>query len=632
MLDQPLGGYNGKILRVNLSNSSILVEEIDERFCQQNLGGAGFVSYILWKELIPGIDPLGPENKLVLALGPLTGIPIPGSGRHCVGSKSPLTGGFAKSEAGGHWGAELKHAGYDAIIIEGKASKPVYLWIKDGEATLSDASDLWGMNTKETQQAIRVERQDDLIRVAAIGPAGENTVRFACIINDLHEAAGRGGMGAVMGSKKLKAIAIRGHQKPRVVFPERLKELRQWLLHHRELWAGFHDIGTGDAMVAGEKTGNLPVRNFRDGEFPDVSKISGQAVKDTIRIKMESCHACSVRCKKVVSVTEPFVVDPAYGGPEYETLAALGSNCCISDLKAIARGNELCNAYGLDTISTGGVIAFGMECFENGLLKPEDIGGINLRFGSAEDMLQIVELIARREGIGDLLAEGTTRASQKIGGAAPEFSMHVKGMEIPMHEPRLKAALGLGYMVNPHGADHCANIHDTMFSAKGTNMAHVSRGSERFASLGITGALPADELGPRKVEMFLKMQLYRIACDCLPLCNFVPWSPKQAADMLTAVTGCETNIAEILKIARRALTLARLFNVREGFTPTDDKLPDRFFHPKSNGPLSKKYYDYQQLERDKSYYYTLMGWDAQTGVPLPNTLIEMGISDGFIDE
>ncbi|MBI2329726.1 MAG: aldehyde ferredoxin oxidoreductase, partial [Chloroflexi bacterium] len=350
-------GYNGQLLRVDLSSGSTSVEVLDELFCRRYIGGAGFIAYYLLKELAPGIDPLGAENKLIFALGPVTGVSLPGSGRNCVGAKSPLTGGFAKSEVGGLWGAELKHAGYDAIIVEGKAEKPVYLWIDDGEVSIRDAGHLWGMKAKETEQTIKTELGDNLIRVATTGQAGENQVRFACIVNDLHNVAGRGGTGAVMGSKNLKAIAVRGRHQPRVAEPERVKELRQWLLAHRELWASFHELGTGAGMEAGMVSGNLPVRNFRDGEFPDAQGISAEAIRDTIRIKMDSCYACPVRCKKVVKVDDPYFVDPAYGGPEYETLASLGSNCGISDLKAIAKGNELCNAYSLDTISTGDVIA-----------------------------------------------------------------------------------------------------------------------------------------------------------------------------------------------------------------------------------------------------------------------------------
>ncbi len=618
MANQTPGGYNGKILRVNLSDNTISTEATDEVFCRKYLGGAGFVTYFLWKELRQGIDPLAPDNKLIFALGPVTGVPLPGSGRHCVGAKSPLTGGIAKSEVGEFWGAQLKRAGYDAIIVEGKAEKPVYLWIRDGEVSIRDARHLWGRNTKETQQAIRAELGDNLIRVAVIGPAGENLVRYACIMNGLYDAAGRGGLGAVMGSKNLKAISVRGHKAPLISEPERVKELRQWLLANMKLVKEFQEFGTGAVMEGYEISGNLPVRNFRDGLFHGVKMIDAQAVKDTIRVKMEACFGCPVRCKKVVKFEEPYPVDPAYGGPEYETLASLGSNCGIDNLKAIAKGNELCDAYSLDTISTGGVIAFAMECFENGLLSSQDTNGIELRFGNDEAMLKIIELIAKREGIGDLLAEGTARAAKAIGKEASKFAMQVKGLEIPMHEPRLKLGLGLGFMVNPHGADHCCNMHDTMFVTEGQ--------LKEFKPLGIFEPVPIDDIGPRKVALFKAVQLKQIVFDSLVLCRFLPYTYEQVADVTAAVTGWDMGVMEQLGVAERILTIARLFNIREGFSAADDKLPRRFFQPKTDGFLADKPLDTTKLEKAKSYYYTLMGWDADTGIPTPEKLEELDIT------
>jgi len=611
------GGYNGKILRVNLSNSSISVEAIDGLFCREYLGGAGFVTYFLWQELPQGIDSLSPENKLIFALGPLTGVALPGSGRNCVGAKSPLTGSLAKSEVGEFWGAELKRAGYDAIIIEGKAKNPVYLWIGDGKAEIKGAWHLWGKNTKETQQGIRDELGDNHIRVAVIGPAGENLVRYACIMNGLYDAAGRGGLGAVMGSKNLKAIAVRGHKAPAVAEPGRVKELREWLLANMNLVKGFHEYGTGAAMEGFEAIGNLPVRNFRDGLFPEVKMIDAQMIKDTIRVGMDGCFGCPVRCKKKVEVKEPYPVDPAYGGPEYETLAALGSNCGIDNLKAIAKGNELCAAYSLDTISTGGVIAFAMECFEKGLLNDQDTNGIEVRFGNAETLLKLIELITRREGVGDLLAEGTVRAAQKIGRGAIDFAMQVKGLEAGMHEPRAKPGQGLGFMVNPHGADHCCNLQDTMYVVEGQ--------MKKLRPLGILEPVPVDDIGSRKVALFRLIQLNRIVFDSLVLCQFLPYSFEQIADVTAAVTGWDTGVMEQLKVAERILTMARLFNIREGFTAADDKLPERFFQPKTDGVLADKPLDPEKLARAKSYYYTLMGWDAHTGVPLPEKLQELRI-------
>lgn len=615
-------GYNGKILRVNLSQGTTSVETLDEMFCRQHLGGAGFVAYYLMKEIKPKTDPLGPENKLFFMAGPVTGLPLSGSGRNCVGTKSPLTGGIAKSEVGGFWGAEMRHAGYDGIIIEGRAAKPVYLWIKDGEVSIKDAGHLWGKTTKETEEGIRKELGDEQVRVATIGPGGENMARFACVINDLKEAAGRGGTGAVMGSKNLKAIAVRGTSMPETADPDGIKNFRQWLLDNPKRWAAAHEYGTGSpaSMTGGVAIGNMPIRNFRDGEFPDVTKIHGGAVKDTIRIGMDGCYACIVRCKKVVKVDQPFTVDPDYGGPEYETLAALGSCCGVNDLKAIAKGNELCNANSLDTISTGVTVAFGMECFENGLLTNKDTGGIELRFGNGEAMVKVIELIARREGIGDLLAEGSRKAAERIGQGAEKFAMNVKGLELPMHDPRPKAILGLGYSVNPHGADHCMNMHDTMFTASTPLL-------DSLHPLGILEPLPADDLSPSKVNMFRYWRQGRLLADSLVVCSIVPFTVGVLIDLTKTVTGWDTGMVELLKVSERTLTLFRMFNLREGLSMADDKLPARYFESHKGGPTADTQYEgrEQNLNKARSYYYSLMGWD-KSGVPTPETLEALDIA------
>ena len=615
--EKTAGGYNGKILRVNLSNSNITIEEIDDAFCRKYLGGAGFIAYYLLKELKAGVDALGPDNKLIFAAGPLTGIRLSGCARHCVGAKSPLTNTIAKSEAGEFWGAELKSAGFDGVIIEGKAEKPVCLSIIDGQASLKDAVKLWGKGTKETQEMIRAELGDERVRAAMIGKAGENMVRYACIMHGPFDAAGRGGLGAVMGSKNLKAVAVRGHKAPDVVRPEVIKDVRDWLTANNNTIKIFQDFGTGGYMGSYESSGNLPVRNFRDGLFPNVTAIEGKTIKETVRIGMEGCFACLVRCKKIVKIDEPYIVDPAYGGPEYETLAALGSDCGIDDLKAICKGNELCNAYALDTISAGGAIAFAMECFEKGLLTLKDTGGLEVKFGSVEAMLKLLELIARREGIGDLLAEGTATAAKKIGKGAVEFAMNVKGLEMPLHEPRLKVGLGLGCMVDPIGADHCLNLHDTLFVMNGQ--------VKDLHSVGILEGVPADDIGPKKVALFKAMQHVRLLGDALGVCMLLPYNYRQLADLTAAVTGWDTDIPEQVRTAERVLTMMRMFNIREGFGAADDELPGRFFQPKTDGFLSKTYLNHDKFENAKRFYYTLMGWDHMTGVPLPERIEELGI-------
>jgi aldehyde:ferredoxin oxidoreductase len=425
-------------------------------------------------------------------------------------------------------------------------------------------------------------------------------------------------LGAVMGSKNLKAVAVRGHAMPPLAQPEKVRALRDWLLANPQLTRDFNEFGTGGAMAGFEASGNLPVRNFRDGLFPAVRQIDARTLKETIRVGMDACFGCPVRCKKIVEVKEPYAVDPAYGGPEYETLASLGSNCGVDDLKAIAKGNELCGAYSLDTISVGAVISFAMECYENGLLTRADTGGMELRFGNAGAMLKTIELIARREGIGDLLAEGVRRAAKQIGGGAEAFAMHVKGLEPGMHEPRVKPGLGLGFMVNPHGADHCCNLHDQGFAVEGQ--------LGEMKSLGITEPVPADDIGPRKVALFRLQQFKRILNDSASICLFLPYSIQQMTDAISGATGWDTGVVEQLRVAERVLTVARLFNVREGFTAEDDTMPARFFQPKTDGVLANRSFDAAKFARAKRYYYTLMGWDPDTGVPLPERLEDLAIT------
>jgi aldehyde:ferredoxin oxidoreductase len=614
------GGYNGKVLRVNLTSGSSTSEQIDSSFCRKYLGGTGFIAYYLLRELKPDIDPLGPENKLIFAMGPLTGLSFGGSARHAVGSKSPLTGGIAKSEVGEHWGFQFKRSGFDALIIEGKAKDPVYLWIHNNEVEIKDARQLWGHNTKETQEKIRSEIGEPKARVAMIGPGGENLVRYACIMHGLFDAAGRGGTGAVMGSKNLKAVAVRGDRMPSIVYPDGVKEIAKWLKENKDLFKVLSDLGTGAGIVRFDQLGNLPVRNFRDSGFSGASKISAQVIKETMRTGMEGCYACPVRCKKVIALDEPYHLDPSYGGPEYETIGALGSACGIDDLKAIAKGSELCNAYSLDTISTGMSIAFAMECYENGLLASGETDGIEIKFGNADAMLQLIELIAKREKIGDLLAEGSAKAAEKIGKGAEKYAMHVKKLELPMHEPRINKALSLGYMVNPHGADHLDNMIDIFFN-NFSQAAHVM--VPDAVPLGLEPG-PSKEIDPKRVALFKIFQLKRILHDSLVICHLLPYSLSQTIEITAKVTGWDTSVMEQCRIAERILTMCRMFNVREGFSPVDDQLPLRFFEPTVDGPLAHHSLTFEEMEKAKRYYYHLMGWDEK-GLPMPEKLEELGI-------
>jgi len=609
-------GFTGKILRVNLTKERISSETLEEIFYRKHFGGRGLISYILLNELEAGVDPLGPENKLIFACGPVTGAPVSGTGRNSVGAKSPLTRGYGEAEAGGYWGAELKKAGFDGIIVEGKASSPVYLWINNENVEIRDASRMWGLEIRSSQEAIREDLGDKTVKIAQIGPGGERMVRYGCVINDMNHVAGRCGMGAVMGSKNLKAVAVKGKGRVPVSKPKRLARIAQWMAKNVSSVANvLHTYGTGAEMDVMEETGNLPIRNFRDGKFPEVDQISAEAVKETVRVGMGTCFACAVACKKEVKVDEPWTVDPEYGGPEYETLASLGSNCGVSDLKAICKANELCQRYSIDTISTGVTISFAMECFENGLLTKEDTDGIELRFGNAEAMLKMIEMIGEKKGLGALLAEGTKRAAERIGKGAEQFAVHIKGQEVPMHDPRLKRGEALGYAVSPTGADHVHNIHDTFLYPQLPN---------RYHSLGVLETVPVEDFGPKKVRLYKYVGDWRTLNNYLVMCLFTPWSVIQKVEIVRCVTGWNTTAFELMKVVERGNTLARIFNLREGFTEKDDWLPPRFFKPKTSGALSKTAVDAEALQKAKLLYYDMMGWDEK-GVPKRSKLEELDI-------
>ncbi|MGD8605482.1 MAG: aldehyde ferredoxin oxidoreductase family protein, partial [Anaerolineales bacterium] len=459
-------GTTGKVLRVDLDAGTWEVETLSEDFYRRYPGGKALAGYILLHEMPAHVDPLSPDNVLVIANGLLTGAPVSTATRYVVSARSPLTNAYGESEAGGFWGPELKMAGFEAIVIKGKSSKPVYLWIEDGQVELKPANHLWGQKTAEVETAIREELDDQRIRVLQIGPAGENLVRFAGLTNDLRHFNGRNGMGAVMGSKNLRAIAVRGHTRYQSMAsdPEALlslgRRLAKRVKENPQSWS-LQDSGTPGLVGPLNAAGMLPTRNFLQGAFESVDELKWEVYERDLLTARRSCYACAIRCKREVRVNGQ---TSAYGGPEYESLGALGPDCGVSDLEAIAKANELCNAYMLDTMSTGATIAFAMECFEHGLLTLEDTGGMDLRFGNVQAMLTMVEQIALRKGLGDLLAEGAQRAAETIGGDAPYFAIHVKGQELPMHEPRGKYNVGIGYAISEIGADHLVVTHDSMLT------------------------------------------------------------------------------------------------------------------------------------------------------------------------
>jgi aldehyde:ferredoxin oxidoreductase len=620
-------GYNGKILRVDLTGGSWTVEEPGELFFRRYWGGQGFAGYYLLNEQAAGVDPLGPDNTLIFATGVMTGSKLAAMPRYSVAARSPLTGLFGESEAGGFWGPELKAAGYDAIVFKGRAEHPVYLWIHDGEVEIRDARALWGMVTGRAQEAIRQEVGEPRARVAGIGPAGENLVRYACVMNENKHANGRNGMGAVMGSKNLKAIAVRGKAGPEVKDPAAVQALGRWYagqVLQNPTTKVLRDTGTAGLVSGLDAAGIFPTRNFQSGTFEGAKSIDWDAYQREIFVEAGSCYACSIRCKRVVESKGEYEVDPGYGGPEYETIGSFGSACGIDNIRAIAKANELCNKYGLDTISTGMSIAFAMECFENGLLTPQECDGLEPRFGNTTAMLTLVEKIARRDGFGDLLAEGSARAAQKIGRGAERFTMEVKGQEFPMHEPRGKPGVGLGYAISEIGADHLLIAHDAGFQLKESSVFKT------LAPLGVLEPVDGLDLGPRKVRLFRPLEdiyaFWRAAGVCLfgyaprvsvPLAKFV--------EMASAVTGWDFGTPELLKAGERVTNLARAFNVREGARRNLDRLPDRFFEPLPDGRLKGVSLSREKLEDAITLLYQMKGWDPATGIPSRARLEELDI-------
>lgn len=607
-------GYTGKLLRVNLESGNISKENPEESYYRCFLGGRGMILHTFLTEVPSHAAPLGPENKLVFATGLLTGHKLIGTGRASVGSKSPLTGGYGESEAGGFWGSELRRAGYDGIIIEGISKRPVYLWINNDTVEIRDAASIWGAEVGPATDWFREDTGQRRCRTAVIGPAGERQVSYSNIIVDYRRAFGRTGMGAVMGSKRLKGIVVKGDNSPLSADKKSILELNL-KMKARYKDSPFIGYGTGGAMKAFEAVGNLPVRNHSGGSFPGVEKIDAPSLLEQFGAGMVGCFNCPIRCKKNIEIEEgPWEIDSRYGGPEYETLASFGSNLLIDDLKAICKANEMCNRYGIDTISTGATIAFAMECFENGILSAEDTDGLQLHFGDAEAMLKTVEKITLRQGIGDLLAKGTRRAAEIIGKGSIKFAMHVKGLEIPYHEPRYKQGLGLHYSVHAAGPDHNTGFMDDA----------IGKVAKDWESLSQVELIPPSELTPRKVRFLHEMGLWKEMCNHLGLCIFVPWSISEVQEAVSAITGWRVTTWKLMKAVERGITMMRVFNLREGLTRDDDRLPDRFYTSPSEGPLKDVRVDPVALREAQEVYYQMMGWDS-SGVPTKGCLVGLNL-------
>jgi aldehyde:ferredoxin oxidoreductase len=618
-----MAAVTAKILHVDLSARTTRVEEIPEPLLRRYLGGGGLAAYLLLRDMPPGVDPLGPDNVLVFTTSIINGLSLSGTNRYTAAAKSPLTGGYGESEAGGWWAPELRAAGYDGISVRGRAESPVYLWIKDGQVEFRDASAYWGKLSGEVQEGLEQELGDKRIRVLQTGISGERGVRFAAIVNQLKHFHGRCGLGAVMGAKNLKAIVVRGSKINAPVDKVAAKSTLTFFKDHYDRARDrFHQTGTAGGLLNLEASGILPTRNFRDGSFEHAKQISGQKMAETILVNRGTCYACMVACKREVEVKE-LGVTPRFGGPEYESLAATGSLCGVGDLNALAKINQLLAQYVLDSISTGVAIAFAMECYEHGIITKEDTGGVELVWGSAEAVEQMVHLIGRREGIGQLLGEGVKRAAERLGRGAERFAMHVKGQELPMHDPRGKKSLALAYALSPTGADHMEAPHDPLYEG-------FHPDGHPLGGLGLIEPVKMLDFGPRKVRAYYYTQQVWSFYNSVGMCDFVG-TPLNAlaierfVDYINAVTGWNMSLYELMKVGERSNTLARLFNCREGFTPADDVLPQRMHEGIGNGALKGERVDPDQFMAARRLYYEMAGWNGDTGQPTAARLAELEV-------
>lgn len=609
--------YTGHILRVNLTTGEIWVDQLEDQFYRKLIGGRNVILHYLLTEMPAKADPLGEDNLLIFAPGLLTGTVLPGAGRHAIGGKSPLTGALGSCEAGGWWGAELKRAGFDALVIQGKADKPVYLWIKNGMVEIRDAGSLWGKLTGEVEDEIRQSLDDERIRVAQIGPAGENLVRYACIMHDVSRAAGRSGLGAVMGSKYLKAVAVRGTHAVGVADPDKIKPVQKWVFeHYKTLMAWATERGTPGSVKPNYDVGAMAINNYRDGVFEGVEALDGDQLHVSLITEHDTCYRCPVRCKPVLGYEDDeLIIEKRYGGPEYETIGALGPLCGIKDPLHVAKANELCSAYGIDTISAGGTIAFTMEAVEEGFLPDDETAP---RFGDGDSLVESIRLIAFREGLGDLMAEGSARMADALGPEAEEMLAVARKQELPLHDPRLKQTMAMGYALSATGADHMHNLNDTFATFPDGDIAI------RLEEMGVPAPLELWGISDHKIEGFYYETAFKNFFDCAVICHFYPYTYEHMSDAVSAAGGWNFSKDEINDIGVRAINLGRLFLVREGFTAADDKLSARIYHRLEEGPIAGEGLTPEELKRWLGVYYQRMGWDEQ-GRPTEEALANLGL-------
>jgi len=603
----PIGGYMGRILEIDLTSGKSSVRPLDEQLARDYIGGRGLGAKLVYDNINPTIDPLSKDNILVFAVGPLTGTKTPASGRFTVSFKSPLTNTIGNCNSGGQWGVSFKKCGYDALIIKGQSQQPVYINIKDDNVSILDARPYWGLDVHTLTDQLKAEH-GPTIRVMAIGPAGENQVRMASIMNDKHRALGRGGAGAVMGHKRLKAIVVSGSQEIRVVDPATLErgiyQAEKMMKAMPVTSTGFTELGTAGLVQLIHEHDMLPHNNFQDVKHnpEQVKSVTGEAIRDTILKRRKACYNCLIRCARGTEVD-----GKAGEGPEYETVVLMGPNLGIYDLKTIAKANYLANEYGLDTMSLGGTIATAMELYEKGYITAKDTGGLELRFGNASILEQLVELTAQRKGFGNELAEGALRLATRFGH--PELAMTIKGLEIPAYDPRASISQMLGYVTSNRGACHLQGGYAVLLGFFGG-----AKEVDRFLLSTVPG------------HLIFQQDAGAIA-DYAGICRFTGFAfgGNELSRIFTGVTGIEFSEHDLEIISERIQTLERLFNTRAGFSRQDDTLPERFFTETIfTGNQDRLIDRNKHLSALLDDYYALRGWDAN-GVPTKETLKRLGI-------
>ena len=622
----------GRILHVDLSTGTVEIETPPESFFRTYLGGSAMGLHYILRDVPVGTDGLDPANVLTMMCSVLTGTPIAGQSRITMSARSPLTDGIGDSQGGGFFPAELRFAGFTGIVINGRAEAPVYLWIHDGEAELRPAGHLWGTTTSAVTDLLKAELGDQRVEVAAIGPAGEKLSRLAAVVSMGNRANGRTGMGAVMGSKNLKAVAVRGtSRKIAMADAAAFGKIARWgakeIPNNGDV-LGLRTDGTQSVLEGQNAAGGLPTFNYSAGQFDGNEAIGGTTMTATILTDRDTCYSCAVKCKRVVETSwDGRAVEPRHGGPEYETAAVFGSYCGVDDLHAIALANKICNEAGLDTIGTGATVAWVMDCFEHGALTEAEIG-FAAKFGDTAAMVRLTDMLAAREGIGDVIANGSRRAAA-ILGKGEEYLITVKGAEAPAHMPQAKRSLGVVYAVNPFGADHQSSEHDGMVEEGATDLY-----MERLKLLGFDERMPYDSLGEDKVRYALKTQQFYSFLDSADLCQFVwgpAWSlfgPQEAVDAVKAVTGwADFGIEELMEVGERRLNMLRAFNAREGIDRSNDRLPAKFFKPLiGSGPTRGVALDPAVIDAAMDQYFGFAGWDVTTGNPTPETMQRLGLA------